>query len=39
MHTDLILVREMLFALLQKYGEDGSWSPTGPRQGCGLVAV
>lgn len=38
MHTDLILVREMFFSLLQRYGEDGSWSPLGPLQECGLVA-
>lgn len=33
---DLILVKEMLFSLLQRYGEDGSRSLTGPLYECVL---
>lgn len=39
MHTDFILVREMLFSLLQRYGEDGLWGLTGPLHENVLDAV
>lgn len=39
MHTDVILVRKMLFSLLQRYGKSGSWSPIGSLHECVLDAV